>query len=133
MLYLWLSDLNPFKVVKRVVWLAAMLTLMCVAVAAQPLNVNITEYPIPTGNAVPLVIRSESVQSRQTSCLAGGDAHTDVRGRGRSAPQRQHHGIPDTDWECCTSGYHVWFGWRPMVYGATGKQDWPDYGFWRDH
>ena len=54
------AAVNPFKVVKRVVWLAPMLTLMCVAVAAQSLNVNITEYPIPTGNAVPLVITSGS-------------------------------------------------------------------------
>ena len=42
---------NPLKVAKPVVWLAGLLIIMCVALAAQSLNVSFTEYLTLTANA----------------------------------------------------------------------------------
>ena len=54
------DDVNSFNVAiySRVLVLTVLLTIMCMAVAAQSLNLTITEFPIPTPNAVPLVITS---------------------------------------------------------------------------
>jgi virginiamycin B lyase len=50
------AAVNGFEVAKRVVWLAVLHTCLTAVVSAQSLNVNFTEFPIPTPNSIPLVI-----------------------------------------------------------------------------
>jgi virginiamycin B lyase len=44
---------NALKVAKPVILLAVLLPMLCVVVAAQSLDINVTEFPIPTPNSHP--------------------------------------------------------------------------------
>ena len=43
---------NALKVAKRVVWLALLLTDLCLMISAQSLNLSFQEYPSPDSSAI---------------------------------------------------------------------------------